>query len=106
MRVTTLRKMCKTYQALLRLKDWKITVKFTDDPKEIDDDHNGETLFTAEECTAEIFIRRREDLLVEQTLLHELLHVRFHTVHREDDAAFEFAIDATATALLTLAAKL
>lgn len=97
--------MCKTYQSLLRLRDWQIQVKFATGKDDLADDLNGEATFTSEECTAQIVIRRRTDEEIEQTLIHELLHIRFHTVHRDEDSAFEFAIDSTAGAIFILAGK-
>lgn len=68
--------MCQTWQKRLRLQDWEISIEFTDA-------FNGTATYG--ECSTsppfmQAAIKVRSDLkpkAVEETVVHELLHVRF-----------------------------
>lgn len=109
MNVATLQDLCAEYQRLLRMQDWVITVKYGKLPKgwsstvewrlptrmavitiitsEVHDAYKPKPLHTYDP---------------EQFLVHELIHVRFETVDVKGNDHYEFAIDATADALVAL----
>ena len=92
---------------MLFRSEWKINVKWGTpaeqpdyDKGEMDEGSVGNALWHPEECEAWIYLQRGAGQL-EETLLHELLHIRLEG-HREPvkyDAMYERAINAITAAL-------
>jgi hypothetical protein len=114
MGITELESLCAIYQKMLRLQDWQIKVSFVRESEMPEPKLQGYSNHHAESQNAEIMVLSEEDFRpkdhfnsydAEQVLCHELLHIRFYSVDKEDDKAFEFAIDSTADALVALRRK-
>lgn len=101
------------WQGLLRLGDWKATVQMVPQ-SDLDDGVAGHCAFDEGQKVALIRLMRPEDLPnlrslafsydVEHTLVHELLHLHLLDAEFEQQKNEEFAINAIADALLSLAA--
>ncbi len=108
----SLKSLLAEYVALLRMGEWKLTLNYVPaNHKELRDGKQyrlGSVEFLVEEKKATIYVSRaRKQNKVtthdhEITLVHELLHCKFGTVHKDESSEFEFAIDSTAEALVRL----
>lgn len=103
MTIAEVRSAAAYWAERLRLNDWEITVQFA--PTETMDSHesDGLAMWSAEHRTAVILLRRKQDDL-EQTIVHELLHVALQghvpqTASDTYDVAEERSINAIADAM-------
>jgi len=106
-----LKELCAEYQKLLRIQDWEITLHLVDIIALPNDKQVGHTSFSSDSKAATIKLLREKEFFpvegidrydMEFFLVHELLHIQFHSVHKEDCSEYEAAIDLTAKALVKL----
>lgn len=108
-----LQQLCFDWQLRLRLSDWIVKARFWE-PHELEGSLFGQVSYLIEEKTAKITIARPEHTHresfppqnVEETLVHELLHLHFAPFEAERKspqlAAQELAINCIASALVKL----
>lgn len=108
MDLAELQELCRSYQRLLRLQDWRITVQFMEED-EADVVGCSDYLVPGKLAIIKIikeenynFDRWLEPYDPELILAHELGHILFYPVDREGCLEFEFALEATAEALVKL----
>lgn len=109
MKIRDLRKRAKYWQGRLGLKDWNVAVhwgvKTPGNPNpwncEMTEDSVGNSTWSVEEAKAVILLDKRAPE-VEETLLHELMHVRMegHAPIGKYDAHYERGINALVKALM------
>lgn len=101
-----LKHICREWQSRLGLAHWRIDVR-TVRGVEIDD-ACGQVDFKPDKECALIRIKSPDDYHgyypqdIEQTIVHELLHIVFDTVSGVDGIFYEQAIDRTARAFVRL----
>ena len=106
--------LCRKWQEILKLNDWRVVVELARESEFSVPDRAGEVFITLSKGEALIrlldpFIPTEDCLFpydMEQTLVHELLHLHFTTFEPKDDdlkyAFWELAIDRLATILVEL----
>lgn len=99
--------LCLQWQALLRLKDWNLTVRISPITR-LGDDYVGCCSYQLSHKHAVIELTGEED--IEETLVHELLHLHFAPLGITDecgprDVGQEQAINLIAEALIRLKRK-
>lgn len=103
--------LCKEYQRLLRMQDWRVKVAFVAAGEMPAAGLQGYSDASDHSLDANILIICAKDFPKakavneydpEQILVHELLHCKFHCVDKEDSPAFEYAIDSTADCIVAL----
>ncbi len=104
MTLNQLKKLCSTWQERLRIKDWAISIRWSS-AGELPHEY-GTTEYDPRQMAAEIILRPGNDPIypdggVEQTLIHELLHVVMHgdTDYEKENIMQERAINQIADAL-------
>jgi hypothetical protein len=109
-----LQQLCFDWQIRLRLGDWIVKARFWE-PHEIDGSLFGQCSYLIQEKTAKIKIIRPEHThkesfppqIVEETLVHELLHLHFAPFEAKPKTtkmdAQELAINCISRALVKLA---
>ncbi|MHC5828154.1 MAG: hypothetical protein ACYT04_72755, partial [Nostoc sp.] len=111
MNLENLQQECLDWQRTLKLSDWDISVKLV--PHREMPDAIGHVRWDADEKSADIRLITPEDYQssvlrpynIEETLVHELLHLHFVTFDVSDEPkrlATEQAINAIARALVNL----
>jgi hypothetical protein len=114
MTTEALRRLARKWQDRLGLRDWKVEVQFWD-RKQLGEFY-GEVMVNRKRRVADVRVLKPKDWpksetelddeSIERTVLHELLHVWFNPLEREDDSeneiAIEQAINALCVALLRL----
>ncbi|MEH2384914.1 MAG: hypothetical protein V7K14_03785 [Nostoc sp.] len=111
MNLENLQQECLDWQRTLKLSDWDISVKLV--PHREMTDAIGHVRWDADEKSADIRLITPEDYQsgvlrpynIEETLVHELLHLHFVTFDMSDEPkrlAIEQAINAIARALVNL----
>lgn len=109
MDTATLESLCVTWQRILRLQDWSITVKQVERAELPDASGHADFLPNNKRAIIKIIKEEKYDEEAcmepydgELILVHELLHVQYCEVDKENSPAYEAAIDLTASALVAL----
>lgn len=104
MTTATLKRLMKLWQKRLKLQDWVVDVRFSSD---MDSDSSaGECSWHPDNRTATIHILPPNIIIddIEETLVHELLHILYegHTWYSDDARSVhqERALNQTAAALV------
>ena len=98
------------WQAILRMRDWEITLVL--DHEHIPSDELANVVMQANSQKAEIRLLSTQKYAAGEralggydqavTLVHELLHLKLYMLVSDDDPPIEFAIDSIAEALVNL----
>ncbi len=104
MTTSQLIKLCKTWKERLRITDWDTAIRWATDEEM--PENLGETVYDPRNMAAEIKIRPGQDPVypdggVEQTIIHELLHIVMHgdVEYEKENIMQERAINQIADAL-------
>lgn len=103
MTIRQIRRLLPFWQDVLNLREWKITIRYG--TAEEMSDNVGLNYISVEELESLILLSRHQED-VEETLVHELLHLVYDGHKPQDwryDAMHERALNRTAKALVTLA---
>jgi hypothetical protein len=93
-----LRALCRTWQKRLRLQDWRITADLA--TQEQMGQAEGKVEYDETEQVAHVYILRGlPPERAEETLIHELLHLRLARLHAKNDTDKEMAINLLADSL-------
>lgn len=99
-----LRRLTRLWQKRLRITDWRVTVKFGEASGNLGTtDYNPRELFATVEIKPGQKDERYHDGGIEQTLIHELLHIVMHgdRDYVGEDVGQERSINVIADALYT-----
>lgn len=109
MDTATLETLCVTWQKILRLQDWSITVRLVERSELPDASGHADFLANNKRALIKVIKEEKydEDICMEPydgelILVHEMLHIQFNDVDKEGSPAYEAAIDLTASALVAL----
>lgn len=106
-----LRAICTVWQERLRLRDWTFDIDWARKHGDLSADSYAKTTWTPSEMHAYVLIRRPESMQrkfkrapIEQTVVHEMLHVKLEGFTEENEALhvpqYEAAIDNLAEAYI------
>jgi hypothetical protein len=93
---TELKRLCETWQKLLRLSDWNIKIRYARSREMLDEESAsigwGRCTLNENHKRAEVLVLHPDDYMddegrmeIEQTVVHELLHVSLHGIAGHDD---------------------
>lgn len=95
-----LARLCRLWQKRLRLLDWKVEVSIL--PAEEMGDCDGHNYYEDEQIWAKVRLADAPDLELEETLVHELLHLRLSAWPGPyDNPPLETAVNLLADAFMT-----